>query len=77
MLVVKVNSKNKKKKIEKNCFSSLLLVTRVRSHGYVQVSFNVVKKDMDALGYKSESKLFSIASQQRTEHSETNPVDNY
>lgn len=52
-------------------------MTRVRSHGYVQVSFNVVKKDMDALGYKSESKLFSIASQQRTEHSETNPVDNY
>ncbi len=54
-----------------------LLVTRVRSHGYVQVSFNIVKKDMEALGYKSEAKNSSFNSQQRTEHNEPTYVDNY
>lgn len=55
-----------------------LPVTRVRSHGYVQISFNVVKKDMDALGYKSESKHISInPQQQQTEPIESTYADNY
>ena len=57
-----------------------LPVTRVRSHGYVQISFNVVKKDMDALGYKSESKHISInpqQQQQQTEPIESTYADNY
>lgn len=64
-----------------NLFSShpnkeyFILVTRVRSHGYVQVSFNVVKKDMDALGYKSESKHISMNPQQQ-HHQPTDAIEN-
>ena len=32
------------------------LVTRVRSHGCLEVVFNVVTKDMETLGYRIESK---------------------
>jgi hypothetical protein len=52
-------------------------VTRVRSHGYVQVSFNIVKKDMDSLGYKTESKHSSINSQQQSDNNQPTYVDNY
>ncbi len=52
-------------------------MTRVRSHGYVQVTFNVVKKDMEALGYKSEAKNSSINSQHRSDHTELTHADNY
>ncbi len=53
-------------------------MTRVRSHGYVQVSFNIVKKDMEALGYKSESKNISFNVQQRSNNpTESISVDNY
>jgi hypothetical protein len=52
-------------------------VTRVRSHGYVQVTFNVVKKDMEALGYKSEAKNSSIITQKRSDNIEPTYVDNY
>ena len=57
--------------------SLFLLVTRVRSHGYVQVTFNIVKKDMEALGYKSEAKNASFNSQQRIENHEPSYADNY
>jgi hypothetical protein len=53
------------------------LVTRVRSHGYVQVSFNIVKKDMEALGYKSEAKSALFNAQQRSDNIEATSVDNY
>ena len=52
-------------------------MTRVRSHGYIQVSFNIVKKDMEALGYKSEAKNTSFNSPQRSDPPEPVYVDNY
>ncbi len=52
-------------------------MTRVRSHGYVQVSFNIVKKDMEALGYQIESKHSSLNSQQRSDNIEPTYTDNY
>ncbi len=52
-------------------------MTRVRSHGYVQVSFNIVKKDMEALGYKSEAKSALFNAQQRSDNIEATSVDNY
>jgi B9 domain-containing protein 1 len=33
-----------------------LLVTRVRSHGYIQIVFNIVTKDIQSLGYTIQSK---------------------
>jgi hypothetical protein len=55
---------------------SLFLVTRVRSHGYAQVVFNVVTKDMDALGYRIEAKHSSLNSQTKSENNETNYTNN-
>ncbi|CAF4554539.1 unnamed protein product, partial [Rotaria sp. Silwood2] len=51
--------------------------TRVQSHGYVQVVFNVVTKDMEELGYRIESKHSSHSSQQRSDNNEFTYVDNY
>lgn len=53
------------------------VVTRVQSHGYVQISFNIVKKDMDALGYKSESKNMSNTSSEAPEMIEATYADSY
>ncbi|CAF3725802.1 unnamed protein product [Rotaria socialis] len=55
----------------------LFSVTRVQSHGYVQVVFNAVTKDLEELGYKIETKHPSQTSQQRSEKNETTYVDNY
>lgn len=52
-------------------------MTRVQSHGYVQVVFNVVTKDLEELGYRIEAKHSSQSSQQRNENNETTYVDNY
>jgi hypothetical protein len=52
-------------------------VTRVRSHGFVQVVFNIVTKDMETLGYRIATKHSSPTTQQRPDHTETNAVDNY
>jgi len=52
-------------------------VTRVRSHGYVQVVFNFVFKDLEALGYRIQAKHSSLASQQRSDNNEPTYVDNY
>lgn len=52
-------------------------MTRVRSHGYVQISFNIVKKDMEALGYKTEAKNSPLHSQQRSDNPEPTRIDNY
>ncbi|CAF1405989.1 unnamed protein product [Rotaria sp. Silwood1] len=52
-------------------------MTRVQSHGYVQVVFNVVTKDMDELGYRIESKHSSNTSQQRSDTNEATYIDNY
>jgi B9 domain-containing protein 1 len=52
------------------------LVTRVRSHGYIQVVFNVVTKDMEALGYRSEGKHASPTSQKQSNNHEGTYVDN-
>ncbi|CAF1017520.1 unnamed protein product [Adineta steineri] len=46
-------------------------MTRVRSHGYVQVVFNVVTKDMESLGYRIQAKHSSLEKQpenNETEH---------
>ncbi len=51
------------------------LVTRVRSHGYVQVVFNIVTKDIESLGYRIEAK--HSTTQQRADNQETNHVENY
>ena len=40
-------------------------MTRVRSHRYVQVVFNVVTKDVETLGYRIEAKHVSQASEQQ------------
>ena len=50
-------------------------MTRVRSHGYVQVVFNIVTKDIETLGYRIEAKHSSTA-QQRADNHETNHVEN-
>jgi hypothetical protein len=50
-------------------------VTRVRSHGYVQVVFNIVTKDIESLGYRIEAK--HSTTQQRADNQETNHVENY
>jgi hypothetical protein len=50
-------------------------VTRVRSHGYIQVVFNVVTKDMEALGYRSEGKHASSTSQKQSNNHEGTYVD--
>jgi len=52
-------------------------VTRVRSHGFVQVVFNIVTKDIEALGYRIEAKQSSPTTQQRTDNHETNYVENH
>ena len=42
------------------------LVTRVRSHGCLEVVFNIVTKDMETLGYRIESKhSSSVAAEQQ------------
>ena len=40
-------------------------MTRVRSHGYVQIIFNVVTKDIETLGYRMESKYSNNLSEQK------------
>ncbi|CAF1631913.1 unnamed protein product [Adineta ricciae] len=51
-------------------------MTRVRSHGYVQVVFNVVTKDMDALGYRIQSKHASPTGSKQSENTDSAHADN-
>jgi hypothetical protein len=46
-------------------------VTRVRSHGYVQLVFNIVTKDMEALGYRVETKHSFLPLKQQSDNNET------
>jgi hypothetical protein len=43
-------------------------VTRVRSHGYVQLVFNVITKDIEPLGYAIQTKHSSFTSKQRSDN---------
>jgi len=45
-----------------------VLVTRVRSHGYVQLVFNVITKDIEPLGYTIQTKNSSLSSKQRSDN---------
>ena len=44
----------------------IILVTRVRSHGYVQLILNVVTKDMESLGYRIQRKHSSQTSKEQS-----------
>lgn len=50
-----------RKTISKKMFSFVLfenfsLVTRVRSHGYLQLVFNIVTKDFETIGYRIQNR---------------------
>jgi hypothetical protein len=54
----------------------LILVTRVRSHGYVQLIFNIATKDIEPLGYRVQTKHSSLPSNQRSDNNETSVHQN-
>ncbi len=51
-------------------------MTRVRSHGYVQLVFNIITKDIEALGYTIQTKPSSLPSKQRSDNNETSLYNN-
>ncbi len=51
-------------------------MTRVRSHGYVQLIFNIATKDIEPLGYRVQTKHSSLPSNQRSDNNETSVHQN-
>jgi hypothetical protein len=51
-------------------------VTRVRSHGFVELVFNIVTKDIEALGYRLQTKHSSLPSKERSDNNEITLYNN-